>query len=103
MAKALENLQAPAVLRDLKQWLVWKFETNPKPGKKDLKVPYYAKSGTKRGWMPGPRSTKVGQGSEEELPLLVTFAEAKAAAAQLGMTGVGLAMVSGCPVTALDF
>jgi archaellum biogenesis ATPase FlaH len=103
MPSPIENLQAPAVLRELKQWLVWKFEPNPKPGKKDLKVPYYAKSGTKRGWMPGVRSEKVGQGSAEELPLLVTFDEAKAAAAQRGMTGVGLAMVNGCPVTALDF
>jgi archaellum biogenesis ATPase FlaH len=103
MATKFESLQAPDALRDLKQWLVWKFEPNPKPGKKDLKVPYYAKSGTKRGWMPGPRSKKVGQGSPEELPLLVTFEEAKAAAVERGMTGVGLAMVDGCPVTALDF
>lgn len=103
MAKALESLQAPAALRELKQWLVWKFEPNPKPGKKDLKVPYYAKSGTKRGWMPGVRSKKVGQGSAEELPLLVTFDEALAAAQERGMTGVGLAMVPGQPVTALDF
>lgn len=99
----VENLQAPAALRELKQWLVWKFEPNPKPGKKDLKVPYYAKSGTKRGWMPGVQSKKVGQGSPQELPLLVTFEEAKVAAAERGMTGVGLAMVEGCPVTALDF
>lgn len=103
MAKELENLRAPDALRELKQWLIWKFEPNPKPGKKDLKVPYYAKSGTKRGWMPGVRSEKVGQGSAEELPLLVTFEEAKAAAAQRNMAGVGLAMVNGCPVTALDF
>lgn len=103
MAKALESLQAPAALRELKQWLVWKFEPNPKPGKKDLKVPYYAKSGTKRGWMPGVRSKKVGQGSAEELPLLVTFDEALAAAQERGMTGIGLAMVPGQPVTALDF
>lgn len=103
MASPLESLRAPDALRDLKQWLVWKFEPNPKPGKKDLKVPYYAKSGTKRGWMPGPRSKKVGQGSVEELPLLVTFEEARAAAVERGMTGVGLAMVDGCPITALDF
>lgn len=103
MASPLESLRAPDALRDLKQWLVWKFEPNPKPGKKDLKVPYYAKSGTKRGWMPGPRSKKVGQGSAEELPLLVTFEEARAAAVERGMTGVGLAMVDGCPITALDF
>jgi hypothetical protein len=99
----IKSLRAPAALRDLKQWLVWKFEPNPKAGKKDLKVPYYAKSGTKRGWMPGVRSKKLGQGSEEELPLLVTFEEAKAAAMQRGMTGVGIAMVKGCPITALDF
>lgn len=103
MAKALESLQAPAALRELKQWLIWKFEPNPKPGKKDLKVPYYAKSGTKRGWMPGVRSKKVGQGSADELPLLVTFDEALAAAQERGMTGIGLAMVPGQPVTALDF
>lgn len=103
MTSELERLQAPAALRELKQWLVWKFEPNPKPGKKDLKVPYYAKSGTKRGWMPGVRSKKVGQGSEDELPLLVTFEEAKAAALQRGMTGVGIAMVKGSPITALDF
>lgn len=99
----LGKLQAPAVLRELKQWLVWKFEPNPKPGKKDLKVPHYAKSGTKRGWFPGVRGKKIGQGSVEEMPLLVTFEEAKAAAIQRGMEGVGLAMVEGCPVTALDF
>jgi hypothetical protein len=99
----LDKLQAPAVLRELKQWLVWKFEPNPKPGKKDLKVPHYAKSGTKRGWFPGVRGVKIGQGSAEEMPLLVTFEEAKAAAIQRGMEGVGLAMVEGCPVTALDF
>lgn len=99
----LESLKAPAVLRELKQWLVWKFEPNPKPGKKDLKVPHYAKSGTKRGWFPGVRGKKIGQGSPEEMPLLVTFDEAKAAAIQRGMEGVGLAMVAGCPITALDF
>ena len=103
MASQLEKLSAPATLRELKQWLVWKFEPNPKPGKKDLKVPHYAKSGTKRGWFPGVRGKKIGQGSEEELPLLVTFAEAKSAAIHRGMDGVGLAMVDGCPVTALDF
>lgn len=99
----LDNIQAPAALRELKQWLVWKFEPNPKPGKKDLKVPHYAKSGTKRGWFPGVRGVKIGQGSPEEMPLLVTFEEAKAAAIQRGMKGVGLAMVEGCPITALDF
>lgn len=99
----LESLRAPDVLRELKQWLVWKYEPNPKPGKKDLKVPRYAKSGTKRGWFPSVRGQKIGQGSPEELPLLVTFEEAKAAAIQRGMDGVGLAMVHGCPVTALDF
>lgn len=103
MASPLESLRAPVALRELKQWLVWKLEPNPKPGKKDLKVPYYAKSGTRRGWMPGVRSKKIGQGSPDELPLLVSFEEAKQAAIQRGMTGVGLAMGFDCPVTALDF
>lgn len=99
----MDKLQAPAALRELKQWLIWKYEPNPKPGKKDLKVPRYAKSGTKRGWFPGVRGQKIGQGTPEELPLLVTFEEAKAAAIQRGMDGVGLAMVQGGTITALDF
>lgn len=99
----IEKVQAPAALRDLKQWLIWKYEPNPKPGKKDLKVPRYAKSGTKRGWFPGVRGRKIGQGTPEELPLLVTFEEAKAAAVQRGFDGVGLAMVHGGEITALDF
>lgn len=102
-SSSIEKVQAPVALRDLKQWLIWKYEPNPKPGKKDLKVPRYAKSGTKRGWFPGVRGQKIGQGTPEELPLLVSFEEAKAAAVQRGMDGVGLAMVHGGTITALDF
>lgn len=103
MAPTIENLRAPAALRELKQWLIWKFEPNPVKGKKDRKVPYYAKSGTRRGRRPGDDKVKLHQGGEEDVSLLVTFEEAKAAALRWKAKGIGMAMVPGCPVTALDF
>jgi archaellum biogenesis ATPase FlaH len=93
MAPNIEELQAPAALRELKQWLVWKLEPNSVEGKKPIKKPYYAKSGRARG----------KQSTAEDVSQLVTFEEAKAAVARIGATGVGLAMVDGCPVTALDW
>lgn len=93
MAPKIEELRAPAALRELKQWLVWKLEPNSVEGKKPIKKPYYAKSGRARG----------KQSTIEDVSQLVTFEEAKEAVTRLGATGVGLAMVDGCPVTALDW
>lgn len=66
------------------QWLIWRFETNPKnkEGKK-LKVPYYA-SGKRR----------VGtQGSPEDRRKLVTFDVACAAADLQKFDGIGFAFL----------
>lgn len=89
----IESVQAPAVLRALKQWLIWRLENNPN-GPKPRKMPYYAWNGKTRG----------KQNTPEDIRQLVGFSEAKAAAAKKGPEwGVGLAMIKGSPVTALDF
>lgn len=89
----IESVQAPAALRALKQWLIWQMEPNP-DGPKPRKMPYYAWSGKRRG----------KHNTAEDISHLVGFSEAKAAAAKKGPKwGVGLAMITGSPVTALDF
>lgn len=89
----IESVQAPAVIRELKQWLIWRLENNPH-GPKPRKMPYYAWSGRTRG----------KQNTPDDIRQLVGFSEAKAAAAKKGPEwGVGLAMIKGSPVTALDF
>lgn len=91
--KDIESVQAPAALRELKQWLIWRLEPNPN-GPKPRKMPYYAWSGDRRGKHNTP----------DDIRQLVGFSEAKAAAKKKGPDwGVGLAMVKGSPVTALDF
>lgn len=89
----IESVQAPAALRALKQWVIWRMEDNP-DGPKPRKMPYYAWSGKRRG----------KQNTEDDIRQLVGFSEAKAAAAKKGAEwGVGMAMIKGSPVTALDF
>lgn len=89
----IESVQAPEALRALKQWLIWRMESNPN-GPKPRKMPYYAGSGKRRS----------KNNSLEDINQLVGFSEAKVAAAKRGPEwGVGLAMVAGSPVTALDF
>ena len=89
----IESVQAPAALRALKQWIIWQMEPNP-DGPKPRKMPYYAWSGKRRGKHNTP----------DDISQLVGFSEAKAAAAKKGPNwGVGLAMITGSPVTALDF
>lgn len=91
--KDIDSVQAPAALRALKQWLIWRIEPNPN-GPKPRKMPYYAWSGDRRGKHNTP----------DDIRQLVGFSEAKAAAKKKGPKwGVGLAMVAGSPVTALDF
>lgn len=92
MAKELESLQAPALLRGLKGWLVWRWVRRPdRP--KALKMPYYV-SGPVR---------KHTHGSAEDRALLVTFEEAKKAADLHDFAGVGLALMPEFGITALDF
>lgn len=92
MAKKFEHLQAPAALRELKGWLVWRWVRRPdRP--KALKMPYYV-SGSVR---------KHAHGTAEDRALLVTFEEAKRVADLHDFAGVGLALMPEFGITALDF
>lgn len=86
----LTQLSAPAPLRNLPGWLVWKFE----PGDtKPRKVPYYANGGRRHGQ----------QGRTEDRRQLTTFEVARAAARGRGFDGVGFALLPDWNITALDF
>lgn len=93
IAPEIRNLQVPAPLRDLPLFLVWRYEPRYDGDPKPLKVPYYA-LGNKR----------VGrQGSSEDRAKLVTFHVARDQAAKRSMSGVGLALLEGHDIVALDF
>jgi putative DNA primase/helicase len=85
-------ITAPAPLRGLPAWVVWKFEA-PEGGGKPRKVPFYANGGRRRG----------RHGAPEDRRQLVTFEIARAAAARRGFDGVGFATLEDWGITALDF
>jgi DNA-binding transcriptional regulator YdaS (Cro superfamily) len=85
---------APAELRELQGWLMWRFEQDPNDTTgKPLKVPYYADGGKRHG----------KQGGIDDRGRMTTFAAARDAAAKRGFTGVGLALMPEFGITALDF
>lgn len=88
-------LTAPAALRDLPAWLIWKYEYEPGRAK-PLKVPYYANGGKRA------KHTKPEDAAKDR-PRLVTFEGARAAAERRGFDGVGFAPYSDFGVVALDF
>lgn len=88
----LRNVEAPAAIRDLPAWVIWRFEAVPGGGK-PRKVPYYANGGKRHGEQGGPKDTAN----------LVTFDAAKAAAARRGYDGVGFAALEPFGICALDF
>ena len=88
----LRNVEAPAAIRDLPAWVIWRFEDNPGGGK-PRKVPYYASGGKRHGEQGGPADTAN----------LVTFDAAKAAAVRRGFDGVGFATLTQFGICALDF
>jgi hypothetical protein len=88
----LRNVEAPAAIRDLAAWVIWRFEDNPN-GSKPRKVPYYANGGKRHGEQGGPKDTAN----------LVTFDAAKAAAVRRGYDGVGFAALPQFGICALDF
>lgn len=88
----LRNVEAPAAIRDLPAWVIWRFEDNP-TGQKPRKVPYYANGGKRAG----------EQGAPKDVASLVTFDAAKAAAARRGFDGVGFATLPQFGICALDF
>jgi hypothetical protein len=88
------SVLAPAELRELQGWLIWRFEQDPdNPNGKPLKVPYYADGGKRHG----------KQGGIDDRGRMTTFAAARDAAARRGFTGVGLALMPEFGITALDF
>lgn len=88
----LRNVEAPAAIRDLPAWVIWRFEAAPGGGK-PRKVPYYANGGKRHGEQGGPK----------DLASLVTFDAAKTAAARRGFDGVGFAPLPQFGICALDF
>lgn len=89
----IRDLRVPQPLQELPVWLVWRYEARYEGDPKPLKVPYYA-LGNKR----------VGkQGSPEDRAKLTAFHVARDQAAKRGMDGVGMAMLEGYDLVALDF
>ncbi|MYM37247.1 hypothetical protein GTP38_23250 [Duganella sp. FT94W] len=85
----------PQELRDRPQWLVWRFEPNPKGAdKKPLKVPYYA-NGSKRFGT---------QGDDKDRKRLVTMdkAVAQLTRANSPYTGIGFAFLPGDGLIGVD-
>ena len=91
IAPEIMDIHAPAPLRDMPLWLVWRLE-RALDGGKPLKVPYYPRGGRRHG----------KQGSDDDRLKLTTFAVAKVEAAKRGMAGIGFATLDG-DVCALDF
>ncbi|OYY70695.1 MAG: hypothetical protein B7Y44_02200 [Sphingomonadales bacterium 28-55-16] len=88
------TVEAPAELRELQGWLIWRLEPDASnPSGKPLKVPYYVDGGKRYG----------KQGGIEDRGRMTTFAAARDAAARRGFTGVGLALMPEFGITALDF
>jgi putative DNA primase/helicase len=81
----------PQALLDLKQWLVWKFESQP-GDKKPRKVPYYAGGARRQG----------EQGSDDDRAQLVTYETALASAATGRYSGIGFAFLPGDGLIGID-
>lgn len=90
--KQLNNI--PGILRNIDSWLLWKLEKNPVPGKKDLKVPYYASGKRRRGQL----------GSDEDKQKMASFKRCMQVMAENPgkYTGVGFAPRPEYNLTILD-
>lgn len=88
----LAPINCPPALRDLPAWVIWRFEDNLGGGK-PRKVPWYAAGGRRYG----------EHGTPEDRRQLVTFDQARTAAAKRGFDGVGFATLADFGVCALDF
>ena len=81
----------PATLRENPAWLVW--QSVAQEGGKPRKVPYYIDGHRRRG----------AQGRPADVERLGSFRKAKTAAASGDYAGLGMAMLPGCGLVALDF
>lgn len=86
------SIVAPADLRALQGWLIWRFETYPDEPK-PRKIPYYISGGRRKGH----------QGSAVDRASLASFSAARDAAAKRGFDGVGFAPLAEFGIVALDF
>lgn len=85
------DIHVPAPLRDLQIFLCWQLEQRdgePKP----RKLPYYASGGKRYG----------KQGSPNDRRQLVTYKEAMSQAIKRGMSGIGIALLEGYDIVAID-
>lgn len=84
----------PTALQERPQWLLWRYEANPKkPDKKPRKVPYYAHGGRRHG----------DQGSEADRKALATFEACKRAFAGGRYDGLNFAFLPGDGLIGVDF
>ena len=79
----------PSELRELRQWLVWKFEPNS-VGKKPRKVPYYVNGSRRSG----------KQGSDDDRAALTDYDTARASLD--GYEGLGFAFLPGDGLVGID-
>lgn len=90
-ASDLDLDRVPAALRELPQWLVWRFEQH-EGDKKPRKVPYYATGGKRMG----------KQGDDADRARLVPFDVAVAAMERGGHSGLGFAFLPGDGLIGID-
>ena len=86
------DIHVPAEIRDLPIFLCWRLEPQYEGDPKPLKMPYYANGSRRAG----------KQGSREDRAKLTTYALAKAQAAKRSMTGIGIALLEGHDIVAVD-
>ena len=89
---SLPTIEPPAMLRDLKAWLVWQLEPDPNLPK-PRKVPYYVNGKRRQGT----------QGSEADRKHLTTFSKARAFATKHNYSGVGFCLMPEFGIVAGDF
>lgn len=82
----------PDEIKDLDSWLMWRYEENPRPGKKPLKVPYWVDGHKRHGEL----------GGRKDRSRLAPFDDAMTAAKAAGFDGVGLAIMEEHDLTVLD-
>lgn len=82
----------PESIRNLDDWLMWRYEENPRPGKKPLKVPYWINGKKRYGELGGSKDRRN----------LASFDTALETANSMGFDGVGLAIMPEHDLTVLD-
>ena len=90
--QAFAKFNLPDLLKEQHNWLVWRLTQKPNL-KKPSKIPHYASGKLRFG----------EQGADADRAALVSFNEAMAAAEAGGYSGVGMALLPGCDIVALDF